>query len=49
MAGLQAIATVRRLGAVVETFEIRPTVKEEVQSLAAKLIEVQLNEETVAA
>ncbi|MBD1944616.1 Re/Si-specific NAD(P)(+) transhydrogenase subunit alpha [Coleofasciculus sp. FACHB-712] len=49
VAGLQAIATARRLGAIVEAFDIRPAVKEEVQSLGAKFIEVQLNEETVAA
>lgn len=49
VAGLQAIATARRLGAVVEAFDIRPAVKEEVQSLGAKFVEVQLNEETVAA
>ncbi|MDJ1169817.1 Re/Si-specific NAD(P)(+) transhydrogenase subunit alpha [Roseofilum sp. BLCC_M154] len=48
VAGLQAIATARRLGAVVEAFDIRPAVKEEVQSLGAKFVEVQLNEETVA-
>lgn len=49
VAGLQAIATARRLGAIVEAFDIRPAVKEEVQSLGAKFVEVQLNEETVAA
>jgi len=49
VAGLQAIATSRRLGAVVEAFDVRPAVKEEVQSLGAKFVEVQLNEETVAA
>ena len=49
VAGLQAIATARRLGAVVEAFDIRPAVKEEVQSLGAKFVEVQLSEETVAA
>jgi len=49
VAGLQAIATARRLGAVVEAFDIRPAVKEEVQSLGAKFVEVQLNEDTVAA
>ncbi|MBW4682243.1 MAG: Re/Si-specific NAD(P)(+) transhydrogenase subunit alpha [Microcoleus vaginatus WJT46-NPBG5] len=49
VAGLQAIATARRLGAMVEAFDIRPAVKEEVQSLGAKFVEVQLNEETVAA
>lgn len=49
VAGLQAIATARRLGAIVEAFDIRPAVKEEVQSLGAKFVEVQLNEDTVAA
>lgn len=41
VAGLQAIATARRLGAVVEVFDTRPTVKEEVKSLGAKFIEVE--------
>ncbi|MEN9569095.1 MAG: hypothetical protein RL172_326 [Bacteroidota bacterium] len=41
VAGLQAIATARRLGAVVEVFDTRPAVKEEVQSLGAKYIEVE--------
>ncbi|NJL01207.1 MAG: Re/Si-specific NAD(P)(+) transhydrogenase subunit alpha [Spirulinaceae cyanobacterium SM2_1_0] len=49
VAGLQAIATARRLGAVVEAFDIRPAVKEEVQSLGAKFVEVDLAEETTAA
>jgi len=40
VAGLQAIATARRLGAVVEVFDTRPAVKEEVMSLGAKFIEV---------
>ena len=48
VAGLQAIATARRLGAVVEAFDIRPTVKEEVQSVGAKFIEINLEEDTVA-
>jgi len=48
VAGLQAIATTRRLGAVVEAFDIRPAVKEEVQSLGAKFVEVKLDENTVA-
>ncbi|MCW6035105.1 Re/Si-specific NAD(P)(+) transhydrogenase subunit alpha [Spirulina subsalsa FACHB-351] len=48
VAGLQAIATARRLGAVVEAFDIRPAVKEEVQSLGAKFVEVELEEETTA-
>jgi NAD(P) transhydrogenase subunit alpha len=42
VAGLQAIATARRLGAVVEAFDVRPAVKEEVQSLGAKFIELEL-------
>jgi H+-translocating NAD(P) transhydrogenase subunit alpha len=41
VAGLQAIATSKRLGAVVEVFDTRPAVKEEVQSLGAKFIEVE--------
>ncbi len=41
VAGLQAIATARRLGGVVEVFDTRPAVKEEVQSLGAKFIEVE--------
>jgi NAD(P) transhydrogenase subunit alpha len=49
VAGLQAIATARRLGAIVEAFDIRPAVKEEVQSLGAKFVEVKLEEDTVAA
>ncbi len=45
VAGLQAIATARRLGAVVEAFDVRPEVKEQVQSLGAKFVEVQLSTE----
>lgn len=41
VAGLQAIATARRLGCVVEVFDTRPAVKEEVMSLGAKFIEVE--------
>ena len=41
VAGLQAIATAKRLGGVVEVFDTRPAVKEEVQSLGAKFIEVE--------
>jgi H+-translocating NAD(P) transhydrogenase subunit alpha len=44
VAGLQAIATARRLGAVVEVSDIRPEVKEQVQSLGAKFIELPLQE-----
>ena len=40
VAGLQAIATARRLGAVVEVSDIRPAVKEQVQSLGAKFIDL---------
>jgi NAD(P) transhydrogenase subunit alpha len=41
VAGLQAIATAKRLGAVVEVFDTRPQVKEEVMSLGGKFIEVE--------
>ena len=40
VAGLQAIATAKRLGAHVEAFDVRPVVKEQVESLGAKFIEV---------
>lgn len=42
VAGLQAIATARRLGAVVEAFDVRPTVKEQIESLGAKFVELPL-------
>jgi NAD(P) transhydrogenase subunit alpha len=42
VAGLQAIATARRLGGVVKAYDIRPAVKEEVQSLGAKFVELEL-------
>lgn len=45
VAGLQAIATCRKLGAVVEVFDVRPVVKEQVESLGAKFIEVELSDE----
>lgn len=45
VAGLQAIATARRLGAVVEAFDVRPAVKEQVESLGAKFVDVPLAEE----
>jgi H+-translocating NAD(P) transhydrogenase subunit alpha len=48
VAGLQAVATARRLGAMVEAFDIRPQVKEEIQSLGAKFVEVPIEEDTVA-
>ncbi len=41
VAGLQAIATARRLGAVVEAFDVRPAVKEQVQSLGATFLETE--------
>lgn len=44
VAGLQAIATAKRLGAVVEAFDVRPAVKEQVESLGAKFVEVPLEE-----
>ena len=45
VAGLQAIATCRKLGAVVEAYDVRPVVKEQVESLGAKFVEVPLEEE----
>jgi NAD(P) transhydrogenase subunit alpha len=42
VAGLQAIATARRLGAIVEAYDVRPAVKEEVKSLGATFVELQL-------
>jgi NAD(P) transhydrogenase subunit alpha len=42
VAGLQAVATARRLGAVVSAYDVRPAVKEEVQSLGATFIELPL-------
>lgn len=41
VAGLQAIATAKRLGAVVEAYDIRPEVKEQVESLGAKFVEIK--------
>lgn len=45
VAGLQAIATARRLGAVVEAFDTRPVVKEQVQSLGATFVELDVGHE----
>ncbi|MCW5940821.1 MAG: Re/Si-specific NAD(P)(+) transhydrogenase subunit alpha [Fimbriimonadaceae bacterium] len=42
VAGLQAIATCRRLGAVVEAFDVRPAVKEQVESLGAKFVAMDI-------
>lgn len=44
VAGLQAIATAKRLGAVVEATDVRPETKEQVESLGAKFIEVPLTD-----
>ena len=48
VAGLQAIATARRLGAVVEAFDVRPAVKEQVESLGATFVEAEEEEEGAA-
>jgi H+-translocating NAD(P) transhydrogenase subunit alpha len=42
VAGLQAIATARRLGAIVEAYDVRPAVKDEVKSLGARFLELEL-------
>ncbi len=47
VAGLQAIATARRLGAVVEGYDIRPEVKEQVESLGASFVELDVGMELV--
>ena len=49
VAGLQAIATAKRLGAVIEAFDVRPAVKEQVESLGAKFVEVALSDEELKA
>jgi len=43
VAGLQAIASSRRLGAQVEAYDLRPAVKEQVESLGAKFVEMELD------
>jgi len=48
VAGLMAIGTARRLGAVVEATDVRPVVKEQVESLGATFIEVEMTEEEKA-
>ncbi len=45
VAGLQAIATARRLGARVEAFDVRPETREQIESLGAKFMDLQLGEE----
>lgn len=42
VAGLQAIATARRLGAIIEAFDVRSAVKDQIESLGAKFIEIPL-------
>ena len=42
VAGLQAIATARRLGAVVQAYDVRPAVKEQVESLGGKFVELPI-------
>lgn len=44
VAGLQAIATARRLGAQVEAYDVRPQVREEIKSLGAKFLDIELDE-----
>jgi NAD(P) transhydrogenase subunit alpha len=48
VAGLQAIATARRLGAVVHGFDVRPVVKEQVESLGAKFLDLGVRGEETA-
>jgi len=43
VAGLQAIASARRLGAVVQAYDVRPVVKEQIESLGAKFVELNLD------
>ncbi|MCC7433424.1 MAG: Re/Si-specific NAD(P)(+) transhydrogenase subunit alpha [Methanoregulaceae archaeon] len=43
VAGLQAIATCKRLGAIVEAFDVRPAVKEQVESLGARFVELKVS------
>ena len=43
VAGLQAIATARRLGAMVEAYDVRPETREQVESLGAKFVDVKVN------
>jgi len=45
VAGLQAISTSRRLGAVVKAYDVRPAVKEQIESLGAKFVEMELQAE----
>ncbi len=47
VAGLQAIATARRLGAVVKAYDVRPAVKEQIESLGGKFVEMELDADKV--
>ena len=49
VAGLQAIATARRLGAVASAYDVRPAVREEVESLGGKFVELELETAEAAA
>ena len=49
VAGLQAIATAKRLGAVVEAYDVRPATREQVESLGAKFVEMPMTDEEKAA
>ena len=49
VAGLQAIATARRLGAVVSAYDIRPQVKEQIESLGARFVAAPVDESAAAA
>lgn len=49
VAGLEALATCRKLGAVVEAYDVRPAVKEEVESLGGRFVQVELAQKDVVA
>jgi NAD(P) transhydrogenase subunit alpha len=49
VAGLEAIATSRKLGAVVEAYDVRPAVKEEVESLGGRFVQLELAQKDVVA
>jgi NAD(P) transhydrogenase subunit alpha len=49
VAGLQAIATARRLGAVVSAYDVRPAVKEQVESLGGRFVELEIEAEDAQA
>ncbi|MCC6348475.1 MAG: Re/Si-specific NAD(P)(+) transhydrogenase subunit alpha [Candidatus Eisenbacteria bacterium] len=49
VAGLEALATCRKLGAVVEAYDVRPAVKEEVESLGGRFVQIELAQKDVVA